>query len=214
MAADSRMIDIHTHQPQRDADYILAYSIGLDAAAPAAGQTFSAGIHPWSAGSVDLGDALEYLKTAPVVAIGEIGLDYARGADAEMQKKVFEAQLDIAQDRRLPVIIHCVRAYNDVLNALKGRNLKAVIFHGYTGSPQQTAVIIERGYYISLNETSLRSRKTVESLPETPLDRIFAETDDSGADITSVYAKLAVILRLTTHEIADTIRQNYKTVFE
>lgn len=206
-----RYIDIHTH---RAAPGVLAVvSLPAGAGAPSGGTLFSAGIHPWDAGSADLDRALEYLRTTPAAAIGEVGLDFAHAADRQTQERVLRPQLGIAQDRGLPVVVHCVKAYNEMLGILADYNLRAVIFHSYVGSPQQTETIIGRGYYVSAGPVSLRSPKTLESLAGVPLDRLLAETDDSGEDIRDVYAKLAAATERSLDELAAAMESNFKTIF-
>lgn len=208
----SIFIDIHTHSTTGELS-LYSYAIGRDAAPPAKGTFFSAGIHPWSAADADTAQALDYLRTAPVAAIGEIGLDYSSTVDRQKQREVFEAQLEIAEQRGLPVIIHCVRAYNDVLPILGRYELHAVVFHSYTGSPEQTAAIYDAGYYFSFGERSLRSAKTMASLRRIPRDRIFAETDESGVAISDVYTALVERLNMAVEELKIQIEQNYKRIF-
>ena len=206
-------IDIHTHRQHSDREYILSYSIGRDPAPVFGNIAVSAGVHPWDAESDNVDNALVFLKNAPIVAVGEIGLDFASSADREKQVDIFESQLAVAEQRKLPVIIHCVRAYNEVLNILKKYNLKAVIFHSYIGSIQQTSNIIKRGYYFSISEVSLKSNKSIESLRGIPVDRIFAESDTSDIPIEVIYHKIAEIKNLDIETIAREIDINFKRIF-
>ena len=115
-------IDIHTHRRSNDPYVIDAYAVGSDGSLPAG--PYSAGIHPWEVQRItpdntsryrqDLLDAL----TPRCIAVGEIGLDYAVTGDSVLrtaQRHWFEQQMELAADRSLPVIIHCVRAYNDLI---------------------------------------------------------------------------------------------------
>lgn len=174
---------------------------------------FSAGVHPWDAANASLPEALDYLRRAPLAAIGEIGLDQAANVDAGVQMEVFKAQLEVAGERSLPVVIHCVRAYNETLGALKGYRLPAVIFHGYIGSPQQTARILKAGYCLSFGVGSLRSPKTVLSLIAAPVERIFAETDDSQEDIGRVYAGISEAVGMGVEELKRAVYNNFKRIF-
>ena len=210
----NRFIDIHTHKTYDDGTtYIYSQAVGKDPV-PAAGVSFSAGVHPWAAGKVDMAWALEYLSSAPVVAIGEVGLDYAVDVDHHTQTAVFRSQLEVAQRRCLPIIIHCVRAYNDILSILKDYVLHAVIFHGYIGSPEQTREIFKRGYYLSFDERSLQSPKTVESLRIAPLDRIFAETDDGMDNISFIYSEISNLKKVSLEVLQTAVSGNFKHIFE
>ncbi len=209
----NRFIDIHTHKTYDDGTtYIYSQAVGKDPV-PAVGVPFSAGVHPWAVGRVDMAQALEYLAVAPVVAIGEVGLDYAADVDRHVQAEVLRLQLDIADRRDLPVVIHCVRAYNDILSILEDYNLRAVIFHGYIGSPEQTAEILKRGYYLSFDKRSLGSPKTVESLRIAPLNRIFAETDDNQERISVIYNKIIDIREVSLEVLQAAVEDNYKRIF-
>lgn len=209
----NHFIDIHTHKTYGDGTmYIYSQAIGKDEA-PAAGVPFSAGVHPWAAGSVGMAEALEYLAAAPVVAIGEIGLDYAADADHDVQQTVFRSQLEVAVRRGLPVVIHCVHAYNAVLSILGDYDPRAVIFHGYIGSREQTAEILRRGYYLSFDGRSLRSPKTVGSLQLAPLDRIFAETDDKQEHISIIYSKIANSKEVSLEVLQAAVIDNFKRIF-
>lgn len=207
-------IDIHTHSQSADNDSIITYSIGRDQGPLPTDRRVSAGIHPWDAERVDLHDALTFLKVAPIVAVGEIGLDFSNSVSRVKQMEIFEAQLRVAEQRELPVVIHCVKAYNEVLNTLKGYSLKAVIFHGYIGSTQQTVNIVNRGYYTSYGEISLESQKTVAALRDTPLERLFAETDTGKVPIEEIYTRIAKAKHIDLQTLADAINANYKRIFE
>lgn len=211
---EERYVDIHTHSAGSGGDIrLLSYSVGMDKLPPAVG-FFSAGVHPWSAAAADMPPALEYLRSAPAAAIGEIGLDYSvRDLDKQVQLSVFKAQLAVAEERGLPVVIHCVKAYNDVLNILGDYGLKAVIFHGYTGSVQQTETITSKGYYVSAGEVSLNSSRTAEALKSCPAGSLFAETDTSDTDIRGIYRRLADIRGEDVHILRKEIYENYKKVF-
>lgn len=208
-----RFVDIHTHKLYHDSTvYIYSYAVGSPTPPPA-GIAYSAGVHPWDAGTVDMESALEYLRTAPVVAIGEVGLDYAARSDKDRQKAVLREQLAVAESRRLPVIIHSVRSYNDVIPILKEYDLPAVIFHGYIGSPELTRQIIAEGYYISFGPRSLHSPKTVESLRITPAEQLFLETDDYDEDIGSVYRSAAEVLGVPVRQLQQITNQNFNNIF-
>ncbi|MCL2561135.1 MAG: TatD family hydrolase [Rikenellaceae bacterium] len=196
-----QFIDIHTHKIYHDGTISPP----------------SAGVHPWDAADVDLAKELEYLSHAPVAAIGEVGLDYARArdmADRTRQQTVLRAQLAVAGRRALPVVIHCARAWGDMLPILSEYTLAAVIFHGYIGSPRQTAALLTRdGYYLSFGVRSLHSPKTVQSLRLTPPDRLFAETDDDPTPISDIYCQIADIKDMPLDALIGAIERSYEKLF-
>jgi TatD DNase family protein len=141
------------------------------------------GVHPEHAGEADAGavDALERLARDPsVVAIGEIGLDYARGtATKAAQIEVFRAQVRLARGLDLPVVVHDREAHDDVERILRDEDAAKVILHCFSGPPEMAVRCAAAGWMISLagpvtfrNAGSLRDVARV--LPE---DRLLVETD-------------------------------------
>lgn len=209
----ANFVDIHTHNPRNEGMEIGNFRLGIDHKQP---QTpFSAGVHPWDCEvlSEKFGDLLAVLSTTPCVAIGEIGLDKVCGVDFEVQKRCFEAQLSIAQERGLPVVIHCVRATNECLAILQNYNLKGVVFHGFVGSTQMAKCIITKGYYISFGHTALASPKTLTALADVPLERVFLESDTSSTPIEELYNAVARIKNIDTKTLTEIIANNYNTLF-
>jgi TatD DNase family protein len=206
-------IDIHTHKFYDDGTiFLYSRSLWRDPEPPA-GTLFSAGMHPWNASVGDLDAVLEYLEAAPLAAVGEVGLDYATEIPREVQNEVFRRQLEVAEKRGLPVVIHCVRAFYDVISQLKEHDLRAVVFHGFTGSPQEAAEAVKRGYYLSFNERSLASPKTVESLRQVPVASIFAETDTASEHVSKVYEMIAEARGVAVGQLKPAIADNFNRIF-
>lgn len=151
------------------------------------GGTAILGIHPWSAAELDapeldrwLGD----LARRPGIALGEMGLDilYARTELAhERQRRAFRAQLALARERCLPVVIHCVRAYPELLALLERDGVPAAggMMHAWSGPPDQVERALRLGMHISFGPLILRdrARKARASVPLVPDDRLVVETD-------------------------------------
>lgn len=143
------------------------------------------GIHPHEAKRVtNLKRAISHLgklalhKSGKVVAIGEIGLDYYRNySPREDQKRLFEAQLKLAKELCLPVVVHNRQADNDVLTTLKKFNLAGVI-HSFFGDLKLAKRFIEMGFYLGISGPitfpKAGHRKAVKQLP---IQQIVLETD-------------------------------------
>jgi TatD DNase family protein len=172
----------------------------------------SVGIHPWQAGGVDTEGALGEVATALANFIGEIGLDYAVEGDRAMQAEVFRAQLAIAERRGLPVILHCVRAFEPVMKILEDYTLRAVVFHGFVGSPEQAQAATRRGYYLSFGERSFGSPKTVVAMRHTPLEKLFLESDESPLAIAEIYSRAAEILAVPLSTLKEQIFNNFQLI--
>ena len=186
--------DIHTHNAQTRAQTIE-----------------TVGVHPWHALEADL-SAIE-AQVANVDAIGEIGLDFACDVPREEQIRIFKAQLSLAERHSKPIVLHCVRAFEEIMKVLSDYRLKAVIFHGFIGSIEQTQRAVRQGYYLSFGERTFRSPKTIESLRSTPLSHLFVETDESTTPIEKIYEEIARLRGDSTTELAAATEENFKRIF-
>lgn len=189
----NRLVDIHTHRP---CDGVLC-------------PTFE-GVHPWHA----LGAQIDHKAIAAADMVGETGLDYAADVDRKAQESIFRSQLSIAATLRKPVVIHCVRAFEPVMKILSEYRLAAVVMHGFTGSPEQAARALDRGYMLSFGMRTFSSPKTLRALHTTPLDRMFCETDDFPTPIGEVYRRIAAELGITPEALAGQLYTNYLKLFD
>lgn len=189
----SRYVDIHTHHPTFR--HIEPQAVG---------------VHPWRAAEQQFNE----LKIEGAIAIGEIGLDYACKVDRVVQERVLREQLTVAVRRDLPVVLHCVRAFEPMMKILSEYDLRAVIFHGFIGSVQQAERAVSRGYYLSFGVGAFRSPKTLEALRLMPLDRLFVETDESEVGIENVYERVAQTRGVELEELKYKLEENYKKIFD
>lgn len=146
-------------------------------------------------------------------AVGEIGLDKVCAVDFGRQKTVFNAQLDLAERFAKPVVLHCVRAFEEVMRCLEGRTLPAVIFHGFIGSKEQAERALQRGYYLSFGVRTARSPKSVEALRHTPLERLFVESDEEMTPIETIYEEVATLRGVSVEELRSVTLANYTRIF-
>ena len=143
------------------------------------------GIHPHDAKTATA-DAIQELKNLAqhekVVAIGETGLDYHYDfSPRQQQKEVFAEHLKIASELGLPVIIHCREAFDETMQILEEHRstVKKVVFHCFSGSPEQAKVVLDKGFYISYTGvvTFKNARIKQEAARIVPVDRLMLETD-------------------------------------
>lgn len=145
----------------------------------------SAGIHPSECMRFpSLGDEIERLRLLcrekKVVAIGEIGLDYHYDfSEKDVQKRFFEAQMQLAEELDMPVIIHDREAHSDVFETVKAHPRVRGVMHSYSGSAEMAREYIRLGWYLSFSGvvTFTNAAKTHEAAKATPLDRLLIETD-------------------------------------
>ncbi len=149
--------------------------------------SYALGIHPMCTDRVADGDlgvlrgALEAQRDDPrLVAVGEIGLDhFIAGLDRERQAHFFSAQLALAAEFELPVLLHVRRAVDTVLKHLRRRPGRGGIAHAFNGSEQQAAAFVALGFRLGFGgavtfDRALRIRRVGEAVP---LDAIVMETD-------------------------------------
>ena len=143
----------------------------------------AAGVHPESVDPtpVNYPDIIaDTVRDNPKVrAVGEIGLDYHyEGFDREKQKELFCRQLELAQELKLPVIVHSRDASADTLEILKKYRPQGVV-HCFSGSAETASEIIKLGMYIGFTGvlTFKNAKKALKALEEVPMDRLLLETD-------------------------------------
>ena len=115
-----------------------------------------------------------------IVALGEIGLDYHwQPYDKELQAKYLDAQLSLAREMDIPVIIHDREAHGDCFEAVLRHPGVRGVFHSYSGSAEMALELCRRGFYISFSGTvTFKNARHVRSVvEEVPRDRILVETD-------------------------------------
>ncbi len=114
------------------------------------------------------------------IAVGEIGLDYyLPDLDKSRQLKIFEAQLKLARDADLPVVLHVRKAHDQVISSLRRIQVKGGIVHAFNGSAQQADHYIEMGFKLGFGGTMTyeRSNKIRKLAKQLPLEVIVLETD-------------------------------------
>ncbi|MCY4524135.1 MAG: TatD family hydrolase [Halobacteriovoraceae bacterium] len=141
------------------------------------------GIHPhnaneWSKKAEDL--IRENLSENKVIAVGEIGLDYHyEHSPQDVQKKVFEKQLQLATTAGLPVVIHSRNADDDMIAMLKNIPSLRGVLHSYTGGEKLAQTALNNGLYLGFNGiiTFKKASNVRRVLQDTPPERILLETD-------------------------------------
>jgi len=216
---DIPFIDIHTHHPVNSEEIHSVSSLFLQEVDLQINKNtpFSAAIHPWHAAQfspVQVSAMLENLTNRPgLIAIGETGLDKVCTVDYELQKLLFELHLGFAEKHRIPLIIHAVKSWNELIVYLK-RAKVPFIFHGYTGGIELTKQLINLGAYFSAGKSALRiTPRFREAIQIIPLPSLFLETDDSLIDIREIYHEVAKIRGIPLEELKIQINKNYENLF-
>ena len=199
----------------------------------------SVGIHPHDASTVTdtaMDRLMTLAKEPKVVAIGECGLDYSHLApggeekEKEVQRGVFRRHIRLARELKLPLIIHCRDAYDDLLAVLKeqGRGVRGVV-HCFLGTPEQAKQFLDLGLYVSF--TGIITFKNaapelLESVQQVPTERMMVETDapflapvphrgkrNEPAYVTEVAKKVAELKGIGYAEVDQNTTQNARALF-
>jgi len=178
---------------------------------------YSVGFHPYNVGKFDEQDTLNKVRLATenpnVFAIGETGLDKSIEVAMDDQKRIFEKQVGIAEFADLPVILHVVRAFNEIVEFKKAYNPSVpMIIHGYNGNKEMATELVKAGFLISFGEAiAADNQKVIEACKVVPLEKMFLETDEGGLDIREIYHAAAELKGVSLDKLRLQMVQNTKT---
>ena len=190
------------------------------------------GFHPHEADSFREGDLEKmrsWLRQPKVRAIGEIGLDFHYNfSPRERQFEVFRAQMELARELLVPVIIHDREAHGECMEIIKSFPEVKGVFHCYSGSAEMARHLLELGWYLSFTGavTFKNARRALESIEAAPLDRIMLETDspylapvpnrgarNDSRNLPHIAAVVADIKGISIEEAARITSENGKRLF-
>jgi len=213
-------IDIHSHRLYVKTGQIQF--LALDPLCPSdfknlsdlyqRGISLSVGVHPWKTinwAMVHKDELQQILSDPRISMIGEIGLDKVCPVPFREQQQAYEAQLEMADLLRKPVLLHVVHTMAEIIKSPKIHlNVPAWIIHGFRGGRQEAQQYIAKGFYISFG-----MNYKPESLTACPLDRIFLETDDSGGNVNDLYIQVATLLKCPVEQLENQIEMNFRSIF-
>lgn len=189
------------------------------------------GIHPHTANNYtpQVEEEIKRIaQSSKVVAIGEVGLDFHYDfAPRDVQEKVFSAQINLARELDLPIIVHSREASEATFRLLCGAGVRGEL-HCFSGSAEMAIRYVESGFYIAFggSVTFKNARKVVEAAQAVPMERLLIETDcpylapepnrgktNQPAYVRHVAEKLSEIKGIPVSEIARITKDNAKRLF-
>jgi TatD DNase family protein len=209
--------DAHTHNHVQPASVVQVVNRMNDFEALTDGMIYSAGLHPWHLDNWQAEWPL-FLQAAAknnVVAIGECGLDKTTTTPWVLQTEVFTQQVLLAQLLQKPLIIHCVRAYSEVMSVLQKAGVQIpVVFHGFNRGINIATPLLQRGYTLSFGAHLLRPDSPAGSvLQQIRHEQFLLETDDADIPIQMIYKRAAEIRKTTEDAIILQAGNNFKKLF-
>lgn len=202
-------IDIHTHHAPQLPGKAIVNCFPQDFS-PQAGGWYSVGVHPWHASSAVQSTHLEALLHHPqVLAVGEAGLDKLSTTPISLQMEIFELQARLAEQVGKPLIIHLVKATDELLK-IKQRvqPRQPWIIHGFRGKATLAKEYIAHGLCLSFGE-----KYQEEALRIVPPERLFLETDESIVPIDQIYQRAAQARNASLQRLQECINHNIHMVF-
>ena len=210
----SHILDIHTHKSEEASRgrAIINYQLPVGGAL-CLSSFYSAGIHPWQLTERDAEEQLAYLQKLLVeerlVAVGEAGLDKLAAAPMELQVRMFGKQVELSEKYRLPLVIHCVKAFNELIELKKKyRPQMPWVVHGFRNNLHIACRLMQENIYFSLGE-----RYQPDVLRHVPLECLLAETDESTQDIRMVIGRMAETKNVEVSFLCDRIDENARKIF-
>ena len=219
-----RYIDFHTHIHKDDDRVINLFSLELEDLELLKDQKFfSIGLHPWGLPEdlnqldKDIANLEKALTNTQVCAIGECGLDRLRGPDMEIQKSYFTEISKLATETGLPLIVHCVRCFPEIISIKNKFARDSVwIIHGFNAKLTVFEQLLNHGCFISLGQAALKRNDLIDYLKVNmaALATICLETDDSAVTIEEIYHTVAELLDISVEALSSQMKKNFIAIFK
>lgn len=211
-ALSSGWWNVHTHRLDGDLRHAV-WNCGWKTPDSPVPPYISVGIHPWSLTEENFPEQWQWLLQAVrekrVIAVGEAGLDKAVDVPFDLQWSVFRQVAALADECGLPLVIHAVKAANEIVKLKKEMQPhNPWIIHGFRGKKELAQDYLRHGIYLSFGAYC-----QVEALRATPEDYLFLETDESVADIRELYARAAKMREVSEDNLREKIEQNVNRLF-
>lgn len=190
------ILDIHTHRLPDCTNAALWSSCMNDRKSQEFNQAtwISAGIHPWYLSPSTLNEQLDWLESVittdrRVLAIGEAGLDRLCQTPFKLQLKAFRIIIELSERYKLPLIIHAVKTFNEIMALKKEIHpFQPWIIHGFRGKKELAGSLLRQDFHFSVGE-----KFNTEAVKTIPSEHLLAETDESLADISDIIGRMAEV---------------------
>ncbi|MCQ2973988.1 MAG: TatD family hydrolase [Bacteroidales bacterium] len=210
--------DIHTHKIVFNSFSIVDISDNFNNLQNV--NFFSIGIHPKFIDNNYENILLEISKLADnqnCKAIGECGIDIYSNFNINIQKSIFIKQIEIAQHKHKPIIIHCVKAYSEIISALKITKFQfPIILHSYNGNLHDTQQFLryENVFFSFSDKCKIPNCGAQKSLKFIPINKILVETDNSDFKIDDTVKFISTFSNLDYNTLINSINTNFEKIIK
>ncbi|MBS1638068.1 MAG: TatD family hydrolase [Bacteroidetes bacterium] len=212
-------INIHSHKPVQNAGQVTVLNLSDHFEQVSLHPLVSIGLHPWYISRENpqkvLSQIREYAIHPHVIAIGECGLDLLIDVPLLEQEFFFRDQILLAESLRKPLIIHCVKAFNELIRIKKEMDVTVpMIIHGFNNNAAIAGQLQQHGFYLSFGKALLKHHSpAISQITQWPAERLFLETDDADTDISRIFEAAAACRQTSPEALRQQIFKNFKHVF-
>jgi TatD DNase family protein len=192
------------------------------------------GIHPWTVNDLtddQFQETVDFIskkaKSKGLVAIGEIGLDFKYMNIWDMQLKVFDSMLHLAEKLELPVIIHSRGTTAQIVDMLPSYSVKKVLLHWFSNPISALTRVVDHGFYISEGAPVVFSNGIRDVVKKVPMENLLTETDGpvrffrppfqgkrtTSAFIPTIVKAIAEVRKMDPESVAEHVRENFEGFF-
>jgi TatD DNase family protein len=213
-----KFINLHTHNysnQENSLEIVNQYPQDFNDLIP----NYSIGIHPWKIEKnrieADLQIVNQHLSDYGCLAIGECGLDKRIETSFDLQIEVFEKQVALAIKHQKPIILHCVGAFQEIIEIKKRLKIDVpIIVHGFSKNYQIVKQLLDNGFYLSFGKYLILNPELENVFKNIQNDKFFLETDSSNYTIEEVYNVASKCKNITVEELKVIVQSNFQTVFK
>lgn len=214
-----KFINVHTHLAQDENVISIKHVHAGELDEESAKGLFSVGFHPWYINESTWKEKLKKLKKEvklpSVLAIGESGLDKVCETPFPLQIDVFTAMIELSETIQKPLIIHCVRAFHEVIELHKKIQPKQPwIIHGFNRNEKIASSLLDQRILLSFGGDLLKTESPIlEVLKNIPSREFFLESDNKEIKMDELYSKAANIRNENVEVMKENLYTNFKRVF-
>jgi TatD DNase family protein len=216
-----RYINFHSHNSTNDPEILNIQSITLAECSEIFHSSinyFSIGLHPWNRHSdKEYQELTSVSKNQNIIAIGECGLDKLQGPAISDQFAAFKFQALLAEKEEKPLIIHCVKAFNEIIELKKAIKPKTPwIIHGFRNNATLAKQLTDHGFTLSFCSQSLNNNSLIKAIPQVVTNNpFFLETDEfEPSSIKVLYEKFAEIINISQKQLHVLIESSFEKTFD